>query len=81
MKNFELEEKQIQQICEKIRTASDLDIASRLAFYDTIKLVREAYYEGHNDELKRLTELLQKKQEIINDLLTKETNEKTYFSA
>ena len=81
MKNFEEKEKQVQEICEKIRTASDLDIASRLAFYYTIKLVREAYYEGHNDELKRLTELLQIKQEIINDLLTKEKNEKTYFSA
>ena len=81
MKNFDEKEKQIQEICEKIRTASNLDIASRLAFYDTIKLVREAYYEGHNDELKRLTELLAKKQEIINDLLTKETNEKTYFNA
>ena len=73
MKNFDEKEKQIQEICDKIRTASDLDIASQLAFYDTIKLVREAYYEGHNDELKRLSELLAKKQEIINNLLTKET--------
>lgn len=71
MKNFDEKEPLIQEICKKIRTASDLDIASRLAYYDIIKLVREAYYEGHNDELKRLTELLAKKQEIINDLLTK----------
>ena len=71
MKNFDEKEKQIQEICKTIRTASDLDIASRLAYDDIIKLVREAYYEGHNDELKRLTELLAKKQEIINNLLTK----------
>ena len=71
MKNFDDKEPQIQEICKKIRTASDLDIASRLACDDIIKLVREAYYEGHNDELKRLSELLAKKQEIINNLLTK----------
>ena len=71
MKNFDEKEPQIQEICKTIRTASDLDIALRLAYGDIIKLVREAYYEGHNDELKRLTELLTKKQEIINNLLTK----------
>ena len=71
MKNFEEKEPKIQEICKTIRTASDLDIALRLAYDEIIKLVREAYYEGHNDELKRLTELLAKKQEIINNLLTK----------
>ena len=71
MKNFDEKEKQIQEICEKIRTASDLDIASRLAFYDTIKLVREAYYEGHDDGVKRLSEIHAKNQELINNLFKK----------
>ena len=68
MKNFEEKEKQVQEICEKIRTASDLDIASRLAFYDTIKLVREAYYEGHDAGVQRLSEIHAKNQELINNL-------------
>ena len=68
MKNFDEKEKQIQEICEKIRTASNLDIASRLAFYDTIKLVREAYYEGHDDGVQRLSEIQAKNQEEINNL-------------
>ena len=68
MKNFEEKEKQIKEICEKIRTASDLDIASRLAYYDIIKLVREAYYEGHDAGVKRLSEIQAKNQELINNL-------------
>ena len=71
MKNFDEKEKQIQEICEKIRTASDLDIASRLAFYDTIKLVRQAYYEGHDDGVKRLSEIHAKNQEYIANLFKK----------
>ena len=64
MKIFDEKEKQVQEICEKIRTASDLDIASRLAFYDTIKLVREAYYEGCDAGVKTLSEILTKKSRI-----------------
>jgi hypothetical protein len=68
MKNFEEKEPLIQEICKKIRTASDLDIASRLAYYDIIKIVREAYYEGHDAGVKRLSEIYAKNQEIINNL-------------
>ncbi len=68
MKNFDEKEKQIQEICEKIRTASDLDIASRLAFYDTIKLVREAYYEGCDAGVVRMAEIHAKNQELITNL-------------
>ena len=72
MKNFEEKEKQIQEILDGVRDPDFFDAKLKIAFYDIIKIVRQAYYEGHNDELKRLTELLAKKQEIINDLLTKE---------
>ena len=72
MKNFEEKERQIQEICDRVRNSDFFDNELKIAYYDINKIVREAYYEGHNDELKRLTELLAKKQEIINDHLTKE---------
>lgn len=68
MKNFDDKEKQIQEICETIRTASDLDIAARLAYYDILKLVREAYYEGHDAGVQTLTEIYAKNQAKINEL-------------
>ena len=71
MKNFDDKEPQIQEICKKIRTASDLDIASRLAYYDIIKLVREAYYEGHDAGVKTLSDIIEKNQEIITNLFKK----------
>ena len=71
MKNFKEKEKQVQEICDKIRTASDLDIASQLAFYDIIKLVREAYYEGHYAGVAKMAEIQAKNQEIINNLFKK----------
>ena len=40
MKNFELEEKQIQEICDKIRTAENTDLMLRLAYFDLAKIVR-----------------------------------------
>ena len=68
MKNFDEKEKQIQEICEKIRTASDLDIASRLAYYDIIKVVSSAYYEGCDYGVQTLSEIQAKNQEEINNL-------------
>ena len=68
MKNFEEKEKQIQEICEKIRTASDLDIALRLAYYDIIKVVSSAYYEGCDDGVQTMSEIQAKNQELINNL-------------
>ncbi len=68
MKNFDDKEPQIQEICKKIRTASDFDIASRLAYYDIIKLVREAYYEGHDAGVQTMTEIQAKSQELITNL-------------
>ena len=68
MKNFDDKEKQIQEICKTIRTASDLDIAARLVFYDILKLVREAYYEGCDAGVKTMSEIQLKNQEKINEL-------------
>ena len=68
MKNFEEKEKQVQEICEKIRTASDLDIASRLAYYDIIKVVSSAYYEGCDDGVQTMSEIQAKNQELITNL-------------
>ena len=67
-KNFELEEKQIQEICDKIRTADDTDLILRLAYFDLAKIVRQAYYEGHNAGVARMAEIQAKNQEVINNL-------------
>ena len=48
MKNFDEKEKQIQEICDKIRTADNLDLQLQVAFYDIMRVVRQAYYEGHD---------------------------------
>ena len=56
-KNFELEEKQIQEICDKIRTADDTDLILRLAYFDLAKIVRQAYYEGHDAGVARMAEI------------------------
>ena len=67
-KNFELEEKQIQEICDKIRTADDTDLTLKVAFFDLAKIVRHAYYEGHDAGVDRMAEIQAKNQELINNL-------------
>ena len=67
-KNFELEEKQIQEICNKIRTADDTDLILRLAYFDLAKIVRQAYYEGHDAGVARMAEIQAKNQELISNL-------------
>ena len=68
MKNFEEQEKQIQEICDRVRNADFFDAELKIAYYDIIKIVREAYYEGHDAGVQTLSEIQAKKQEIINDL-------------
>ena len=67
-KNFELEEKQIQEICDKIRTADDTDLTLKVAFFDLAKIVRKAYYDGHDAGVARMAEIRAKNQELINNL-------------
>ena len=68
MKNFEEKEKQIQEICDRVRNADFIDNELKIAYYDIIKIVREAYYEGCDDGVQRLSEIQAKNQEEINNL-------------
>jgi hypothetical protein len=68
MKNFDEKEKQIKEICDKIRTADNLDLQLQVAFYDILKLVRESFYEGHDAGVKTMSEIQLKNQEKINDI-------------
>ena len=67
-KNFELEEKQIQEICDKIRTADDIDLTLKVAYFDLAKIVIHAYYDGHDAGVTRMAEIQAKNQELINNL-------------
>ena len=67
-KNFELEEKQIQEICDKIRTAENTDLTLKVAFFDLAKIVRQAYYEGCDDGVAKVAEIQAKNQELISNL-------------
>ena len=68
MKNFEEKEKQIQEICDRVRNSDFFDTELKIAYYDIIKIVRQAYYEGHDAGVKRLSEIQAKNQELINNL-------------
>ena len=68
MKNFEEKEKQIQEICDRVRNYDSFDMELKLAFYDIMRVVRRAYYEGHDDGVQRLSEIQAKNQEEINNL-------------
>ena len=68
MKNFDEKEKQIQEICDKIRTADNLDLQLQVAFYDIMRVVRSAYYEGCDDGVQTYAEIQAKNQELINNL-------------
>ena len=68
MKNFDEKEKQIQEICDRVRNADFFDAELKLAYYDINKIVREAYYEGLNDGVAKMSEIHAKNQEFINNL-------------
>ena len=68
MKNFEEKEKQIQEICDRVRNADFIDAELKIAYYDIMKVVRSAYYEGCNDGVQTLSEIQAKNKEIINNL-------------
>ena len=68
MKNFDEKEKQIQEICDRVRNSDFFDAELKIAYYDIIKIVREAYYEGHDDGVKKLSEIQAKNQELITNL-------------
>ena len=69
MKNFEEKERQIQEICDRVRNSDFFDNELKIAYYDINKIVREAYYEGCDDGVAKVAEIQAKNQEIINNLL------------
>ncbi len=71
MKNFDEKEKQIQEICDRVRNSDFFDNELKIAYYDIIKVVRESYYEGHDAGVKRLSEIQAKNQELITNLFKK----------
>jgi hypothetical protein len=71
MKNFDDKETQIQEICDRVRNSDFFDAELKIAYYDIIKLVREAYYEGHDDGVAKVAEIQAKNQELINNLFKK----------
>ena len=68
MKNFEEKERQIQEICDRVKNADFIDAELKIAYYDIIKIVRQAYYEGCNDGVQTYAEIQAKNQEIISNL-------------
>ena len=68
MKNFDEKEKQIQEICDRVRNHDFFDIELKIAFYEINKIVRQAYYEGHDAGVQRLSEIQEKNQEYITNL-------------
>ena len=71
MKNFEEKERQIQEICDRVRNADFFDTELKIAYYEINKIVRQAYYEGCDDGVQRLSEIQAKNQELITNLFKK----------
>ena len=68
MKNFDEKEKQVQEICDRVRNSNFIDAELKIAYYDINKIVRQAYYEGCDDGVQTLSEIQAKNQEEINNL-------------
>ena len=68
MKNFDEKEKQIQEICDRVRNADFFDMELKLSYYNIMKVVRSAYYEGCDDGVQTLSDIQARNQEIINNL-------------
>ena len=71
MKNFEEKEKQIQEICDRVKNADFIDAELKIAYYEINKIVRQAYYEGHDAGVAKVAEIQAKNQEFINNLFKK----------
>ena len=68
MKNFEDKEKQIQEICDKVRNADFIDVELKIAHYEIMRIVRSAYYEGCDDGVQTYAEIQAKNQKLISNL-------------
>ena len=68
MKNFEEKENQIQEICDRVKNSDFFDAELKIAYYEINKIVRQAYYEGHDAGVAKVAEIHAKNQELINNL-------------
>ena len=68
MKNFDEKEKQIQEICDRLKNADFIDAELKIAHYEIMKVVRSAYYEGHDAGVAKVAEIQAKNQDLINNL-------------
>ena len=71
MKNFELEEKQIKEICDRVKNANFIDAELKIALYEINKIVRQAYSDGYDDGMQTYADIQEKSQEMINNLFKK----------
>ena len=71
MKNFEEKEKQVQEICDRVKNADFIDAELKIAYYEINKIVREAYYEGYYAGVAKVAEIQAKNQKLISDLFKK----------
>ena len=69
MKNFEERERQVKEIFDRVKKADFIDAEIEKAYNDINKIVRQAYYEGHNDGMQIYADIQAKSQEMINNLL------------
>ena len=68
MKNFEERERQVKEIFDRVKKADFIDAEIEKAYNDINKLVRQAYYEGHNDGMQTYADIQAKTQDLINNL-------------
>ncbi len=69
MKKFDEKENQVQEIFDRVKKADFTDTELENAYNDIMKLVRQAYREGHDDGMQTYADIQEKSQEMINNLL------------
>ena len=79
MKNFEERERQVKEIFDRVKKADFIDAEIENAYNDINKIVRQAYYEGHNDGMQIYADIQAKSQDLINNLFKKEAKCENLF--
>lgn len=69
MKKFDEKEKQVKEIFDRVKKADFIDTELKNAYNDIMKLVMQAYREGHNDGMQIYADIQAKHQDFINNLL------------
>lgn len=57
-----------KRFATELETLIFFDIELKIAYYDIIKIVRQAYYEGYDAGVQTMAEIQAKNQELINNL-------------